>query len=157
MGAATRFMTSAPVPIDHMIGMRPIMAALTVIPPQVEVDEVAAGGALGEGAARAGHVPQGRLDLGADALDLGEVGAVDLDPHRGADAGGEHVDAGLDRHRPGVRLARQPQRLVHLRHQLVPGDPVPPDAPQDVLGQLFIRSSERAERIYGAMCARGWR
>lgn len=26
-----------------------------------------------------------------------------------------------------------------------------------VVGQLFIRSSERAERIYGAMCARGWR
>jgi cobalt/nickel transport system permease protein len=26
-----------------------------------------------------------------------------------------------------------------------------------VLSQLFIRSSERAERIYGAMCARGWR
>ena len=26
-----------------------------------------------------------------------------------------------------------------------------------VLGQLFIRSGERAERIYGAMCARGWR
>ena len=23
--------------------------------------------------------------------------------------------------------------------------------------QLFIRSSERAERIYAAMCARGWR
>ena len=31
MGAATRFMTSAPVPIDHMIGIRPIMAAVTVI------------------------------------------------------------------------------------------------------------------------------
>jgi len=26
-----------------------------------------------------------------------------------------------------------------------------------IVGQLFIRSSERAERIYGAMCARGWR
>lgn len=26
-----------------------------------------------------------------------------------------------------------------------------------VLGQLFIRSTERAERVYGAMCARGWR
>ena len=26
-----------------------------------------------------------------------------------------------------------------------------------VLGQLFIRASERAERIYDAMCARGWR
>jgi len=26
-----------------------------------------------------------------------------------------------------------------------------------VLGQLFVRSTERAERIYAAMCARGWR
>ncbi len=26
-----------------------------------------------------------------------------------------------------------------------------------VLGQLFLRSIERAERIYSAMCARGWR
>jgi len=25
-----------------------------------------------------------------------------------------------------------------------------------VIGQLFIRSTERAERIYAAMCARGW-
>jgi cobalt/nickel transport system permease protein len=26
-----------------------------------------------------------------------------------------------------------------------------------VIAQLFVRSSERAERIYAAMCARGWR
>jgi cobalt/nickel transport system permease protein len=26
-----------------------------------------------------------------------------------------------------------------------------------VIGQLFIRASERAERIYDAMCSRGWR
>jgi cobalt/nickel transport system permease protein len=26
-----------------------------------------------------------------------------------------------------------------------------------VIGQLFVRSTERAERIYAAMCARGWR
>lgn len=26
-----------------------------------------------------------------------------------------------------------------------------------IIGQLFIRASERAERIYAAMCARGWR
>jgi cobalt/nickel transport system permease protein len=26
-----------------------------------------------------------------------------------------------------------------------------------MIGQLFIRSSERAERIYAAMCARGWK
>jgi cobalt/nickel transport system permease protein len=29
--------------------------------------------------------------------------------------------------------------------------------PATVVGQLFIRSTERAERIYAAMCARGWR
>lgn len=27
----------------------------------------------------------------------------------------------------------------------------------EVAGQLFLRSSERAERIYSAMCARGWK
>ncbi len=27
----------------------------------------------------------------------------------------------------------------------------------NVVGQLFIRASERAERIYSAMCARGWK
>lgn len=26
-----------------------------------------------------------------------------------------------------------------------------------ILGQLFVRSTERAERIYAAMCSRGWR
>jgi energy-coupling factor transporter transmembrane protein EcfT len=26
-----------------------------------------------------------------------------------------------------------------------------------IVGQLFIRSTERAERIYLAMCARGWK
>jgi cobalt/nickel transport system permease protein len=26
-----------------------------------------------------------------------------------------------------------------------------------VAGQLFVRASERAERIYNAMCARGWK
>ena len=28
--------------------------------------------------------------------------------------------------------------------------------PATVVSQLFVRSSERAERIHGAMCARGW-
>ena len=27
----------------------------------------------------------------------------------------------------------------------------------DVIGRLFVRSSDRAERIYDAMCARGWK
>jgi hypothetical protein len=31
MGAATRFIMSAPVPVDHMMGMSPMKAAVTVI------------------------------------------------------------------------------------------------------------------------------
>jgi energy-coupling factor transporter transmembrane protein EcfT len=27
----------------------------------------------------------------------------------------------------------------------------------NIIGQLFIRSANRAERIYLAMCARGWK
>jgi cobalt/nickel transport system permease protein len=30
-------------------------------------------------------------------------------------------------------------------------------ASSTVIGQLFVRASERAERIYDAMCARGWK
>jgi cobalt/nickel transport system permease protein len=30
-------------------------------------------------------------------------------------------------------------------------------ATASVVGQLFLRASERADRIYAAMCARGWR
>jgi cobalt/nickel transport system permease protein len=26
-----------------------------------------------------------------------------------------------------------------------------------IIGHLFVRATERAERIYAAMCARGWR
>lgn len=29
--------------------------------------------------------------------------------------------------------------------------------PADIVGRLFVRASERAERVYLAMCARGWR
>jgi len=29
--------------------------------------------------------------------------------------------------------------------------------PAEVIGRLFVRASERAERIYLAMCARGWK
>jgi hypothetical protein len=31
MGAAMRFITSAPVPVDHMMGKRPMKAAQTVM------------------------------------------------------------------------------------------------------------------------------
>jgi cobalt/nickel transport system permease protein len=46
-----------------------------------------------------------------------------------------------------ARLSRTIRRDRRLRWQAL----------STVVGQLFIRASERAERIYDAMCARGWR
>ena len=54
-------------------------------------------------------------------LHLGEVLADHLDAHRRADAGRQHVDARLDRHRPGVGDAGELQRPVHLLDEAVDG------------------------------------
>jgi cobalt/nickel transport system permease protein len=45
------------------------------------------------------------------------------------------------------RLSRTFRRGKRSRWQLL----------STVVGQLFVRASERAERIYDAMCARGWK
>ncbi len=49
----------------------------------------------------------------------------------------------MQRARAGRSFARQRARNWKLLGTLI--------------GQLFVRSSERAERIYAAMCARGWK
>ncbi len=46
-----------------------------------------------------------------------QVAADHLDADRRADAGRQHVDAGLDGHGPCVRDAGELQRLVHLADQ----------------------------------------
>jgi hypothetical protein len=84
-----------------------------------EVEVVAAGGALGQDAARAADVAQHVLEVLADGLDHLEVRSENLDADRRAYAGGQHVDAILDRHRPDVRDAREAQMVVHLVAQLV--------------------------------------
>ena len=70
-----------------------------------DVEIVAPDHALGVGAGGAGHRLDHGLDLAGGLFHLGEVGAEHLDADRRADAGREHVDAGPDRHRPGVRDA----------------------------------------------------
>jgi hypothetical protein len=67
------------------------------------------------------HAADQRLDLAGDALQFGEVRAGDLDADRRLDAGGEHVDAGLDRHRPGVGQAGDLHGGVQRRDQFVDG------------------------------------
>ena len=46
-----------------------------------------------------------------------------------------------------ARASRTFQRQRHIRWQVL----------GTVVGQLFVRASGRAERIYAAMCARGWK
>ena len=48
----------------------------------VEVEEVSAGGALGEDAAGVGKIAERLLNIDRDVFDLLEVGAEDLDPER---------------------------------------------------------------------------
>ena len=79
---------------------------------EIEVEEVAAGRPLGKHAGRTGDVLQGHLDLFANLFDFAQVGAEHLDAERRAHAGGQHVDAGLDRHGPGIRRSRHRERLV---------------------------------------------
>ena len=62
-------------------------------------------------------------------------------------------------HRYLFVLADEAQRMQRARASrlLVRRSPWAWGWPAEVVGRLFVRASERAERIYLAMCARGWR
>ena len=91
-----------------------------------DVEVVGAGQALGERAGRPRHFAHHGFDLGGQRVELLKVRAEEFDAHGRADAGGQHVGARLDRHRPGVGDARELQRRVHLGDELVGGHAVPP-------------------------------
>ena len=62
---------------------------------------------------RAGHLSDDRFDFSGDAFEFRKVGPGDFDADRRFDAGGEHVDARFDRHRPGVVQAGKLHGGVH--------------------------------------------
>jgi hypothetical protein len=100
---------------------------------QVEVEEVAAGRALREGALRVGQHRQRVLHGDGRGLDAPDVVAQHLHAQRRADAGREHVDARLDRQRDRGARARDGHALRDLRHQLLARDPVRPERAEDAL------------------------
>ena len=106
------------------------------LPLEHEVQEVALGRALGEGAAGARHALEDALGVHGHLLDGLQVGSVDLEAHGGADAGAEHVQAGLDGHGPGVGDGREPHHPVQVRDDVLLGDPVPPQGAQDALQEV---------------------
>lgn len=62
-------------------------------------------------------------------------------------------------HRYLFVLAEEAQRMSRARasRTFVTDRRVQWQSRAALLGQLFVRASERAERIYAAMCARGWK
>src|SRR5205085_2847757 len=63
-----------------------------------EIEKVAASRAFREGAAGVREIGKGFLDLHRDILNRAKIVAEDFDAQNGAEAGGEHFGAGLDRH-----------------------------------------------------------
>ena len=92
----------------------------------VDVEVITAHGALGEGAPRSRNHPRALLDLFADRLEHGEIGAEDLDTDGCSNPRGQHVDASSNRHRPGIGDAGHLRRRVHLRNEAVVGYARPP-------------------------------
>jgi len=62
-------------------------------------------------------------------------------------------------HRYLFVLVDESERMGRARasRTFTPGQRFHWSAMATVVGQLFVRASERAERIYDAMCARGWK
>src|SRR5207245_2071698 len=71
---------------DHLRVIHAQAVARELVALEVEIQEVAAAHALGEYVARSGDGGQHAFDLFPEALDHGEIRAVDLDPDRCAHA-----------------------------------------------------------------------
>ena len=82
---------------------------------------VAANAALRVGRRCSRHGFENLLDLLGELIDLNQIGADHLDADRRADAGRQHVDAGLDRHCPSIRDAGKLQGPIHFGDQAVDG------------------------------------
>ena len=85
---------------------------------------------LGEHRTNLGQGRKELLHLGADLLDTFHIRTLNLHANRCLDAGELHVEAVLDRHRPGVGEARKLQLSIHLLNQLFVGHPCRPLAPR---------------------------
>ena len=114
-----------------------------------DVDVLAPGLAFRERAARARHLAQHALEGDADALDLFQVLAEDLDPHRRADTGRQHVDARANRRRDRHLVAGHAERDIQVTRQFGEGPRLllGPDAPQAALRPVGGRRAVPAGRV----------
>ena len=95
----------------------------------IHLDVASAGHPLGKRRGCAGYVSQHPLELFPYTLDHRQVRTGHLDADWGLDARGEHVDAGFDRHDPGVSKARKsdgPVQFPAQRFRRHAGSPLVP-------------------------------
>src|SRR5205807_4897066 len=71
----------------------------------IEVEEIAADGALRECTPRVGQICQLALDLHRELLNFAKIGSENFHAEHAAKTGGEHLGARLDRHPENVRHA----------------------------------------------------
>ncbi|MNQ75887.1 hypothetical protein D3C85_906960 [compost metagenome] len=90
-------------------------------PVYLHLDVAATGHPLGVDRGRPLHLADDLLELLAESLDHLEIRTGYLDADRGLDAGGQHVDAGLDGGHPGVGEAGELDEGVELLLQLLRG------------------------------------
>ncbi|MNK96910.1 hypothetical protein D3C87_1172210 [compost metagenome] len=90
-------------------------------PVDVHLHIAATGHPLGVDGGRSRHLADDLLQLLAKLLNDLEVRPRDLDADRGLDAGGQHVDAGLDGGHPGVGEAGEADEGVELLLELLRG------------------------------------
>ena len=108
----------------HVVDDEPLAGDGVAVDPDVDV--VAPHDPFGVCAEGARHFARDPFHFLPEAIENPEVGASDLDADRCLDAGREHVDAGLDGHRPGVGQARNLDCLLQLRPQPVRRHSRPP-------------------------------
>jgi hypothetical protein len=110
--------------LPHVHHGEPI--ARDFVAPDIKIQKIAPRHTLGIDAAGTRHRLRRHLDVLANLLDLLQVRPEDFNAHWGPHSGRQHIDAGLDRHGPGIGHPRELQRLVHLGDQALIGQPWPP-------------------------------
>ena len=83
----------------------------------VEIEVIAAHGAIAKGGERVRHCFQHQLDFLDAVFQDGQIRPGNLDTDGRLDAGGKHVDARFDRIGPCIGHARETDGLIHFIHQ----------------------------------------
>src|SRR6516225_1564931 len=105
----------------------------------VELDVIAPHHALGKDTGGAGNFSDDCLDLFGDSFKLGQICTCNFDTHGCFNAGGKHVDARFNRHRPGVVQAGNLNGCVHRGNQLVGSAPTMGDDFSRVVLDVHLR------------------